>query len=76
MSKGIEYVKTIDHLERLKLSANGNPKFKIYFTDGSTATTQTDAGVSYGLENRENIGVPVLVKATPAGKVWDVKPVE
>jgi len=76
MTKHIEYTKTIERLERLRSSTNGNPRYLIHFTDGTTAKTQSDSMVAYGLENRENIGVPVLVKATPAGMVWGVTPVE
>lgn len=72
--KTITYVKTIDYLERLNLSHYGNPRFRIHWTDGSTSVTQSDAGFAYGLENRENIGTPLLVSATPAGRVWGVKP--
>jgi hypothetical protein len=74
-SKSITYVQTIDYLERMNSSVNGNPRFRIHYTDGQVATTQPDAGVSYGLENRENIGVPVTVIATPSGLVYSVKPV-
>lgn len=75
MTKHIEYTKVIDRLERLNSSRMGNPRFLIHFTDGTTAKTQTDAMVAYGLENRENIGVPVQVKATSRGLVWGVTPV-
>ena len=74
MNKHIEYTKTIERLERLNGSRMGNPRFLIHFTDGTTAKTQTDSMVAYGLENRENIGVPVRVKATPSGMVWGVTP--
>lgn len=74
-SKSIEYVKTIDHLESLRNSVNGNPRFKVHFTDGTTALTQTDASVNYGLGNPENIGVPVKVTATPSGRIAHVQPV-
>ncbi len=70
-----EYVKTISRVERVGTSKNGNPTYEIVFTDGTTARTQTDAGVVYGLPNPGNIGVPVTVKATPAGRVWSVEPV-
>lgn len=74
MSTSNEYIKVISRLERRPLSKNGNPRFRIYFTDASTALTQVDGSVALGLENRENIGVPVLVKTTPSGLVWDVVP--
>lgn len=72
----VEYVDTIDYLERMNSSYYGNPRFRIHFTSGHTAVTQSDAALSYGLENRENIGVPVTVRATAAGYVYDVRPVQ
>lgn len=76
MNAGNESVKVIDWLERLRNSANGNPRYRIHFTDGTVLATKPDADVSYGLGNPEvNRGVSVLVKTTPAGLVWDVAPV-
>lgn len=75
-SREVTYTQTIDRLERLNLSVNGNPRFRIHFADGQTAITQTDAGFAYGLENRENIGVPVKVTATRAGRVTNVEPIK
>ena len=46
--------KRISTLERMRLSTNGNPRFRVTFTDGTVATTQVDSGLAYGLENREN----------------------
>ena len=66
----------IDHLERMNSSRNGNPRFRIYFTDGSIAVTQSDAGFCSGLENRENFGVDVAVTFTRAGLVSDLRPVQ
>ena len=66
----------IDHLERMTSSRNGNPRFRIYFTDGSIAVTSSDAAFCYGLENRENFGVDVAVTFTKAGLVSDLRPVQ
>jgi hypothetical protein len=74
--KHIEYVKTIESLTRLRLSAMGNPRWLVTFTDGSTAKTKRDSSVGYSIEDRSNIGVPVLVKATPSGEIWGVSPVD
>jgi hypothetical protein len=70
------YVQTLSSTSRLPNSRVGNPKHRIRFTDGTYAETQTDAGVAYGLENPENFGKPALVRATPAGRVWDVQPID
>lgn len=59
----------IESLERLRLSSNGNPRFRVHFTDGTVADTQSDASLNYGIENREYQGVPLKVTFTRAGKV-------
>lgn len=65
--------RVIESLKRLRLSTNGNPRFVVTFTDGSSAQTQTDAGFAYGLDSREYVGVPVLVAFSRAGRITDVK---
>lgn len=70
------YTRTIESLDRLRSSVNGNPRFLIHFTDGSTAKTAPDAACSYGIENRSNIGVPVTISAyRKSGNVWGIRPV-
>lgn len=49
-------VRTIAHLHRLMNTASGNPRWRVVFTDGTVATTKTDAAVAYGIENPENRG--------------------
>lgn len=72
MSNETQSVKTIASLERLKLSTNGNPRFRVTFTDGTIAQTQTDAAVGYSIENSEYRDVPVLVSFTRAGCIYGV----
>lgn len=64
--------------ERLHNSVNGNPRFNIAFVDGDgqphVYTTQSDASVSYDVENvarehRDNPGATVTVELTRAGRV-------
>lgn len=50
-SKTIETGLVISSTTRLNNSINGNPKFRIYFTNGRTAITQSDSAVSYDVEN-------------------------
>lgn len=76
MSNETTAVKTIASLERLKLSTNGNPRFRVTFTDGSVAQTQTDASIGYSLENPEFRDVPVRVSYTRAGRIFNVETVE
>lgn len=59
----------IEHMERLNTSASGNPRFRVWFTDGTVADTQSDAALNYGIENREYQGVPLKVTFTRAGKI-------
>lgn len=68
-------IRRIDYLERLNSSVNGNPRFRVYFTDGSRSETQSDASFNYGLENRENFNTDVIVKWTRAGRIADLRPV-
>lgn len=71
--KHLEYTATIDYLTRLNSSKYGNPRFLIHFVGGATAKTQPDAGISYSIDNRNHIGVPVTIRATPSGLVYDVE---
>ena len=66
-------IKTIDTLTRLNLSSNGNPRFNVRFTDGTSATTMSDASFCYGLENPELRNVPVVVTYTRAGRIEDIR---
>jgi len=72
--KGTEIVTTIESLTRLKNSVNGNPRYRLHFSNGDSATTQSDASISYGLQNSEYRNVPVRVMLTAAGRVWNVEP--
>jgi len=71
----IEYDQTIERLERMQNSTEGNPRYRLHFTDGSTAEMQKNAMVGYALGPRY-VGVPVHIKATPGGQVWSVEIVE
>lgn len=65
--------KVISRVERLGTSKNGNPYFRAHFTDGTSARTQIDSMVNYSIENSENIGVPVLLTLTKAGRIYGIK---
>lgn len=65
-----DHVLTINGIERLKNSRNGNPRFRLSFTNGRHALTSTDAAVGYEIGNpglRE--GCKVIVSFTKAGRV-------
>jgi hypothetical protein len=64
--------------ERLRLSANGNPRFVVAMVDREgqphTYQTQSDASVSYDVENlvtehRRNAEATVTVTLTRAGRI-------
>jgi hypothetical protein len=64
---------TITSLERLTLSTNGNPRFRITFDSGLVAQTQSDAGFAYAIENPEYRNVPLDVTLSRAGRITKVK---
>jgi hypothetical protein len=66
-------VKKVDHLERLNSSVNGNPRFHVYFTDGTDSITSSDAAFCYGIENPDMRGA-VVVSFTRAGRIADMRP--
>lgn len=74
MAKPITRRLMIDTIERTNSSVNGNPAFFVTFTDGTRARTQSDAGMAYGIENKQWRAVPLLVTFTPAGRIafWEV----
>jgi hypothetical protein len=75
-SKGTERTLTIASLERMKLSAMGNPTFRVTFTDGTVARTRENASIAYSIENSEYRGVPVRVSFTAAGTIWNVETIK
>lgn len=64
-------------VDRLNCSVNGNPRFDLH-TSAGTFTTQSDASCSYDIENVARMipaggaGLPVTLKTTRAGRVWDI----
>lgn len=76
MANETQAVKTIASLERLKLSTNGNPRFRVTFTDGTVSQTQTDSSIAYSIENPEFRDVPVRVSFTRAGRIFNVEVVK
>lgn len=57
----------VDSATRLNCSINGNPRFRVHFSDGSSAITKSDAGCSYEVTNA--IGKDVEVTFTRAGRI-------
>jgi hypothetical protein len=55
--------------ERLKLSRNGNPRFRIMIENHGMYTTSSDASVSYDIDNWSRSGEVVEWTLTRAGRV-------
>jgi hypothetical protein len=70
-----ENIRTIDRLTRLNNSVNGNPRYRVHFTDGSSALTTSDAMFCYSINNREMRDVPLVVTWTRAGRIAHLEPV-
>ena len=64
----------IESLERLNNSVNGNPRYRVRFTDGTVADTQSDASLNYGISNPEYRDVPLRVTFTRAGRISHATP--
>lgn len=70
-AKTYDSIRTILRLERLRSSNYGNPRFRVFFTDGSVAQTSPNSGYAYEIENEGHAsnGVPLVVTFTAAGQV-------
>lgn len=65
--------KTVDHLERLNNSRDGNPRYKVYFTDGDVYQTEDNASCNYGIENSE-MRSEIEFTVTRAGRIDYMRP--
>ena len=68
-------LRKIERLQRLNNSVNGNPRFRVHFTDGSSALTMSDAMYAYAIENPEYRG-DVEVTFTRSGSILDIRPAQ
>jgi hypothetical protein len=60
-------VKIIERLERLECTHDGDPRYRVYFRDGTVALTHPDAGE---VESPEFRFGPVRVDYDQSGRVW------
>ena len=60
--KNLETVKglKIDKLERMNSSVNGNPRFRVHFSNGLVSQTMVDAMLGYGIQNYVGENKPLL----------------
>lgn len=69
-------LRTIDQIDRLNSSSNGNPRYRITFTDGSSAITMSDAAFCYSIGNPGyRVASQVQVEWSRAGRIaqlWSV----
>ena len=51
--KNLETIKglKIDKLERMNNSVNGNPRFRVHFSNGLVSQTMVDASLGYAIQN-------------------------
>ena len=55
-------IRTIGDLERMRNTTNGNPRWRVSFTDGTSATTEADSACASVIDNSEYTGVPLKVE--------------
>jgi hypothetical protein len=75
-NRSVTRVLTADHVERMPSSVNGNPRYRVFFTNGTSAPTAPDASLAYGIENRGMLGVPKRVIFDGRGNVTYMNPIE
>lgn len=59
----------ISRIDRMRSSANGNPRYSVTFTDGTSAPTGVDASVGYEINNPEYRDVPLRVEFNGRGSI-------
>lgn len=69
-------VKMIQSLDPKRNSAAGNPRWEVYFTDGTHMPTKPDAACAFGLGNRENVAPNPVRVWTERGQIVYVEPVK
>jgi hypothetical protein len=62
----------IERLEGLNSTSNANPRWHVWFTDGTDALTMSDTGCASGLGNPEFRNTPLDVTFTRAGRIRHV----
>ena len=69
MTSYIKFAKCtyVESIERLNNSRNGNPRYKITFTNGIEGVTKSDAGFAYAMHSRMK-AVSVKFHYTPKGR--------
>lgn len=66
-------VKTIQTLDRKPNSLAGNPRWTVYFTDGTKAETKPDASCNYDLQNPEFHAPNMVQVYFERGKIAEIE---
>lgn len=67
-------VKIIAKLKRLRNTLNGNPRWEVTFTDGTTLRTKANAEIASVIENREYHDTPLVVEINGRGTISNLTP--
>jgi hypothetical protein len=62
----------ITHVERIGMSVNGNPNYRVTLDNGNTYRTGSDSSVVYEIDNAVFRGVTVRLLLTEAHRIWDI----
>lgn len=62
--------------QRMRSSANGNPRFRAYLKSGDAYPTEPDAACAYGIENPDVLMHPVELTINNRGHISYVRPLD
>lgn len=62
----------IVHIERIGMSTQGNPNYRVTLDTGNTYRTSSDSSVVYEIDNAVFRGVTVRLLLTEANRIWDI----
>ena len=74
MSNARIKIRQIATLEHLNPTVNANPRWRVNWTNGDDALTQSDASCAVGIGNPENLSVPLRVTLSRAGRITHLAP--
>lgn len=62
----------ITHIERIGMSVNGNPNYRVHLDNGNVYRTSSDSSVVYEINNPVYKGVTVRLLLTEHQRIWDI----
>lgn len=69
-------IRTINYVKRLNNTVDGNPRYRVHFTDGSSALTKSDASCAYDIQNlthSRHEGQALIIGWTRAGRIETIE---